>query len=106
MSYNSAYLSHIGSRFTKLLQVQISLISINLLKFQLPVYMYDNDNNLSNVMTEREGVQWMLLDEQPDGEFQTEMTKTRDSKFVEDSFSFGQQVFFSFSNNYCWIWNI
>jgi len=67
------------------LQVQISLISINLLKFQLPVYMYDNDNNLSNVMTEREGVQWMLLDEQPDGEFQTEMTKTRDSKFVEDS---------------------
>jgi len=85
MSYNSAYLSHIGSRFTKLLQVQISLISINLLKFQLPVYMYDNDNNLSNVMTEREGVQWMLLDEQPDGEFQTEMTKTRDSKFVEDS---------------------
>jgi len=85
MSYNSAYLSHIGSRFTKLLQVQISLISINLLKFQLPVYMYDYDNNLSNVRIEREGVQWMLLDEQPDGEFQTEMTKTRDSKFVEDS---------------------
>ena len=58
--------------------------------------MYDWDNNLSYAWTERGGVELMLLDEQPYGEFQTEITETRDSKFVEGSFSIGQQVFFPF----------
>lgn len=48
---------------------------------------------LSNVWMYKELI---LLDKQPNGEFQTEITETRDSKFVEDSFSIGQQVFFPF----------
>lgn len=38
----------------------------------------------------------LLLEKQPNGEFQTEITETGDSKFVEDSSSIGQQVFFPF----------
>jgi len=55
--------------------------------------MYGFDSNLSNVWSYKELI---LLDKQPNGAFQTEITETRDIKFVEDSFSIGQQVFFPF----------
>ena len=58
--------------------------------------MIYNENNLSNTWTETEDVEFMLLDEQRDGEFQTYIAGTEDTKFVEDSFSIGLLVFFPF----------
>jgi len=75
---------------TKPMQVEVSLISINLLKF----HRHDYDNNLLNTRTEREGVKWIFLKELPGGEFQTEITETRESKLVEDAFSIMDNSYF------------